>query len=82
MIFYSYGLLVNILRYSYIHEKRFRELPIYRLTMITCSHCPKMNEKKMKVPIQLPSIARTLSDAKKNLDNNSFLGPHSVLNWI
>ena len=31
------------------------------------THCPKMNmnEKNEQVPIQLPSIARTLSDAKK-----------------
>ena len=30
------------------------------------AHCPKMNmnEKTKQVPIQLPSIARTLSDAK------------------
>ena len=42
------------------------------------THCPKlnMNEKKNEqVPIQLPNIARTLSDAKKIIKKNSFLGP-------
>ena len=40
------------------------------------SHCPIMimNEiKPEQVPIQLPSIARTLSDAKKNIEK-IFLG--------
>jgi hypothetical protein len=42
------------------------------------THCPKviMNEKKHKqIPIQLPWIARTLSDAKKIIKNKSSLGP-------
>ena len=42
------------------------------------SHCSKMNmnEKNQQVPIKLPSIARTLSDAKKIIKKeNTFLGP-------
>ena len=40
------------------------------------THCAKLNKNEKKteqVPIQLPNIARTLSDAKKIIKKNSFI---------